>query len=377
MVSAPYDAGSEGDSAIAEGARNLLIGCAGVRPGEGLLIVAEPAGTGHYEDRVVHAVAAEGRRIGASVTLIEEEVPVGPEALPIALAEAIGAADHTVFLSRIGDQHRFGGLPGSGTKSISYALDGDALGASFGRTPYALFQEVHDLVTQRFLDGRRYTIRCPLGTDAGADLPDAGKDARASRVADFDVRNFPVMIVPAISAKGLSGKLAFSHAFTATAIHIYDDPVVPLASTITATVDNGRIAGFAGDDGLVERVDAHFRRVGGLFDADPYSVDSWHTGINATTYFPAPALPNIHRWGSVSFGSPRYTHFHLCGASPGDISGQIFDATILIDGEPIWSEGRLVLLDERERERLTRKYGVSRDVLDSRLDIGVPATIAA
>lgn len=355
----------------AQGALNLLSSCAGVREGERVLIIAEPPGSGHYDDGLAPIVAREAKRLGASVEVLVAPVPQGPEALPAELARSIESADHTVFLHRIGDQLRFAVLPGAGTKSMSYALDVDFLASTFGRTPYALFQEVHDLVTQRLLDARRYRITCPLGTDVAMDLPPPRAGTRATRVADFGVRNFPVMIIPAVSATGLDGRLVFSQAFTSTYIHVYDDAIVPLADPVEVRVENGRITAFEGDEERGAWFVRHFERVGRLFGGDPFVVNSWHAGINATTHFRAPALSDIDRWSSIAFGSPRYTHFHLCGPAPGDICGQLFDTTIRFDDEIIWDGGSLVWLDDAERERLAGKYGVDRGILDARLDIGV------
>lgn len=364
------------DSDAAQGALNLLSSCAGVKAGETVLIITEPAGSGHYDDRLTAILAQAARTLDAVPEVLVAPVPAGPEALPATLARAIETADHTIFLNRIGDQLRFAVLPGAGSKSIPYTLDVDFLASSFGRTPYALFQEVHDLVTQRLLDARRYRITCPLGTDVAMDLPPPRAGARAARVADFGVRNFPVMIIPAVSAAGLDGRLVFSQAFTSTYIHVYDDAVVPLAEPVAVRVERGRITGFEGDEERAAGFVRHFERVGRLFGGDPFAVNSWHAGINATTHFRAPALSDIDRWSSIAFGSPRYTHFHLCGGAPGDICGQLFDTTIRFDDEVIWDGGSLVWLGAAERDRLAGKYGVGREILDARLDIGTAPAAA-
>jgi hypothetical protein len=179
------------------------------------------------------------------------------------------------------------------------------------------------------------------------------------------------MIVPPFPAFGLSGNLVLSQALTSTYIHPYDSSVLPLSSPLTLVVENGVIVRLEGDSALVTRAEEQFRRVGSLFGGPQWAVNSWHAGINVFTYFPQPALPDIDRWSSVAFGSPRYAHFHMCGTSPGDICGQIFDATIAFDDEVIWDQGRAAFLTSEEKQRLVAHSGGSMLTVEALRELGV------
>jgi hypothetical protein len=200
--------------------------------------------------------------------------------------------------------------------------------------------------------------------------PNAAVGAK-SPLTPFAVRNFPLMIVPPISAARSEGRVVLTLALLSTSTHVYDDPVLPLETPLTLIVRGGRIVDFAGEPGLVKRAVAHFDRVGGLFGADARSFSSWHAGINPGTFFAADALSDLQRWGNVAFGSPRYTHFHMVGGDPGDICGSLFDATICFDDEAIWQDGRLAFLEGDEGRSLVARHGVDPSVIAKTLPIGV------
>ena len=62
------------------------------------------------------------------------------------------------------------------------------------------------------------------------------------------------------------------------------------------------------------------------------------------------------------YGHPRHLHFHTCGDyAPGEISWHLLDATIAFDGEVLWRDGRLTLLEGEEVRALLRRHGVRED----------------
>ena len=332
-----------------QGARNLLSACAGVQSGDDVLLIGEPVGLGVYDDDLAPFIASVAERLGGRVEIIRPQLAEGPESVPAQLFDRIAAADHTIFVSRIGDMLRFHPLPGGGSKTMCYALNLELLGSAFGTLPYPFLFEVRRRLVARLAAARSYTIRSPLGTDLSMTLPE---QSRYGQNDDFTVKNFPWMIVPPISASALNGRMVLSNALTSTSIHLYDDAVIPLRDTIVFDVEMGRIIGIAGHGALAARIRAQFARVADLFGGEALIVNSWHAGINSETFFPRPALSDLDRWSAISFGSPRYLHFHMCGDAPGDICGQMFDCEIAFDGVPIWQGGRLVFLDLPENRDL-------------------------
>ena len=345
----------------AAGADNLLRNAVGVKIGQSLLIVTEPADLGHYRDNIGNFVAEKAREIGAEVEVLEVPLPSGPETFPDIVKERLSRMDHTIFFSRIGDQVRFLTLPGSGTKTMVYAIDRDFLASDFGHLPFGLLEEIRDLVIDHISRASLYTITSPLGTNLAMELPNPLPGT--SPVMPFSLKNFPVMIFPPVTGAALEGRLVVSHALTSTYIHDYDNSVLPLTAPVSFEIKGGRVVEIEAEGELGNQVRAQFERVSSIVGGDPWAVNSWHTGINPTTYFPKPALSEIDRWASVAFGSPRYTHFHLCGHAPGDICGQVFDATITFDDEPLWDQGRFVFLERPEAQATLDRYGVRPDAL--------------
>ena len=325
------------------GARNLLIECMHLRAGDHLLIVAEPAELGHYDAALAPFLAEQATALGATATTLSIKPGRGPEDVSPALFEAIERASHTLFLNRVGDQLRFTALPGAGRKAVSYTLDLGYLGSAFGVAAYDALEVLRRRVVDVLANSTRYTIRCPLGTSLSMHSDTAFRSL--ADTSGFSVDNFPIMIVPPIPADSLSGELVLTLALTSTDVHDYDNSTLPLPSPITLQLSDGRVVGVQGDPALTASVTAHLDRVDAQFGGEGRRVGSWHTGINPFTYFLRPALSDLGRWNGVAFGSPRYTHFHLCGALPGDICGQLFDATITFDDTMIWDRGRLAFLD--------------------------------
>lgn len=361
----------ERDARTRDGARNLLSNCSGVKPGDKVLLVIEPPGLGHYDERMGSVVSDEVLALGAQVQQLSIPIGNGPEDAPSELFEAMAGADHTIFLSRIGDQVRFTALPGPGVKTMVHTLDLDALGAPFGHLPFGFLEAVHDLVVARLAAAESLAIRCPEGTDLTVSLAKTGGQSHVDNLVGFTLKTFPVMITPTIPADTLTGTLAASLALTSTAVHHYPDPVLPLPSPILLRLEAGCIVRIDGEPTLAQRVRAHLQRVAELVGGDPWTINSFHTGINPTTFFDTPALSDLERWTAVAFGSPRYTHFHMCGSNPGEISAKIFDPTITVDGEELWRDGAFAFLSDPSVSALAERFGAARSLLNERRSIGV------
>jgi hypothetical protein len=354
---------------LAASVNNLLSNCAGVSAGQSLLVVVEPDDS-FYKDSVGQRFASFALQRGLCVTVVAEPLVAGPEKFPLNLLARIAQADHTVFFSRLGTQARFLNFPGHGTKIVAYTLDAASLASPFASLPYAFLQAVHDRLVKKISASSSYRITCAKGTDLRAELQ-PGSASQAAVLTPFTVRNFPLMIVPPISAQSLTGTLALSLAILSTSTHDYPDPTLPLDSPLLLQIKQGRISRFDGEPGQAARARQHFLRVAEEGKGDPYSVNSWHTGFNPGTHFAGRAQDDLSRWGNVAFGSPRYTHFHMVGSDPGEVCGSLFDATISFDGEVLWRDGRLAWLRSAEAEGLARHHGVPLALLDMSPSIGI------
>jgi hypothetical protein len=228
---------------------------------------------------------------------------------------------------------------------MSYTLDAGYLGSAFGRADHAAMERVRDALVARLLAARSYRIAAPGGTDLTGRIAPGGA---APAMTDFAVALFPVMIFPPVTCDALEGTLAIERFVTSTSTRAYEGSVLPVPETVLATVKDSRITALDGPAGLTAALDAQMTRAAALTGGDPRRINSWHTGINPFTYYHGRAADDPERWGTIAYGSPRYTHFHAAGRDPGDLAFHLMDATICVDGEPLWQDGRFTFLDRPE-----------------------------
>ena len=324
--------------AFEEGVRNLLVGCAGARPGESLLILAEDPALGVYEAGLAEAIAECATRFGLDVrkTDIGFE-PDAPEIDPT-LQTAIGAADHTLFLARLGDQLRFCEMPPGGRPIVSYALDRAAYASAFGGASHAAMVELKTAFNALLTGARHIRATCPLGTDFEGAAPASGPD----EPADVTIRRFPMSVFAPLDARGFSGKVALGGFLLGTGSRYYEPYGLSLPAPLLACFEAGRLRGFEGAAPARAAAEAHYARVAAQFGIDADVVHSWHAGIHPACAFPGAAQDNWERWSCGAFGNPRILHFHTCGDyAPGEICWNVIDPTIAVDGVEIWRAGRI------------------------------------
>lgn len=361
-------ASEQSPAALEAGASNLLENCVGLEAGDTILIVREDAAHGYCDDIAPGVIEDRARRSGARVETMLAPLIDGPDAFPGDVRAAMERADHTIFFGRLGDQVRFVELSGHGTKTMCYALDEGFLGSAFCSLPHRLMEELKRRLEAALDAAEHWRITCPLGTDVSGRFEppaDGGHE-------DFSLRLFPVTTFRPVPCRSMTGRVALSHWLMATGNRTYAPDEVMLDATVFAAIENGRITGLEGPTAEAGKVRAHHDFVGETFGIDPDLVHSWHVGINPQTFYPRPAESDLERWGGISFGSPRYLHFHACGDyAPGEICWSLFDATILIDGEAFWKDGRFTFLERDENRTLIDATPGAEPLFLPRLDLGV------
>lgn len=321
---------------LASGARNLLIDCAGLTTGEDLLIVHESPGLGWYDLDMPMAVAAEARRMGMDVRLLEAGAPGAEPDRQV--ADAVAGSDRVIFFARIGDQDRFAPQVPGKTVVMCYCRDAGMLASSYGTTSHRAMTALKHAVDDVLLGASRITITCPLGTEMAGTVPEAVRRQRM----DVSVRRFPLGVPQPVTAEAFSGRVALGRYLTPTGSQPYDPACLEIDSPVFAEVAGGRITGFTGDSAAVARVRTHYARVAGTFSIDPDAVHSWHAGIHPGCSYAADIADDPDRWSNTVFTNPRFLHFHTCGSyAPGEICWMVLDPTVRVDGAALWENGRL------------------------------------
>ncbi len=336
----------------AAGALNLLKNCADLQPRDRLLIVHEGRDTGYYDDEIVEVVADCAKANGARVTLFEE--PFHPEARDLSpmLFEQFNTHDKIIFLARIGDQLRFRDLPPGKLAIVCYALDVKMLGSEFGTTPYGAMEAIKNAVNKMLNRAASITVTCAGGSEfTGANT------APLPPEADVSINRFPMSVFTPIPAQSFSGRLALPGFLVGTGSMYYAPYAVDGLGPAHVIFRDGRITGFEGDETAVNRIREHYDFVAGQFEIDRDFMHSWHAGIHPGCAFADPIAASYERWSGSAFGNPRLLHFHTCGDyAPGEISINLIDPTILVDGVPVWQNGVLALENIPQGEDILRRY---------------------
>jgi hypothetical protein len=333
---------------LERGARNLLEVCAGVVAGDRILLVGESGPEPWFDPGLCDVVARIARGLGAEAEVILAPPVADASQFPASVREAMARADRTIFFSRLGDQVRFS-LSGQQARPVmTYTLDQGYLSAPFATADFRTMTRVHDALLAVILESRD----CVITGDCGTALRSRIRPGRADAVADFALDLFPVMIFPPVVCHEMHGQLAIRHFVTSTSTRAYEGSVLVLDQPIMARVEESRMVGFDGPADLVARLESQLRRAAALTGGDPYRINSWHTGINPGTYYLGNPYSDLEHWGTVAYGSPRYTHMHVAGNDPGDACFHLFDLTIALDGQTLWDRGRFVFLDRPEVQAL-------------------------
>lgn len=324
-------------AAVLAGAYNLLVDCAGMRPGEALLVLHEDPSLGYYGPGLAEAVLEAAAELGLRATA--RSIPFDPdiEAPPAELRRAMLEADRTLFLARMGDQLRFNAELAAVRPIVCYALDRAMLGSPFGRTPYRAMVDLKALVDASLARASTIRVTCPLGTDfsgPGVAFPAAGGDVSVAR--------FPMSVFTPAPAAACRGRVAQAGFLVGTGSRYYQPYGAALRDVLFIDFDGNRITGFEGDPADVETARRHYDFVAGRFGIMRDFVHSWHAGIHPGCAFAGFAGESLERWSGAAFGNPRLLHFHTCGAyAPGEICWNVVDPTIRVDGVELWDNGRL------------------------------------
>ena len=322
---------------LEEGAKNLLHNCGEVTNNCAILIITEEAGLGYYDEKTIESVAKVARGHCRKVEVLPIKFnPVVTEPDESLLAK-MAEFDRVIFFARLGDQLRFRPIMTGAYAIMSYALDGDMLGSDFGQADYKAFEQLKHIVNDALSNAQEIHVTCPEGTDF------KGPGAKFSAgEGETTVKRFPVSVFTPIPPVGFSGKIAQVGFLCSTGSQVYEPPACEIKDKVFVHFDNHQITRFEGSEEDVKSVDAHYDHVSQLFSLERNYINSWHAGINPGCAYMQPANVDFDRWGNGAFSSPRVLHFHTCGVdAPGEISINIIDPTVRIDGVAVWEDGRL------------------------------------
>jgi len=320
-----------------DGAISLLRDCVGGNAGERLLIVSEPECNGFYDDQAPKLTAAAGRALGMKVYLTESESFISNDDDKAILIDSLRGFDHIVFFSRVGDQIRFDTSTNLPSTTMCYTLSGGSLNSNFGTACHHGMCEIKAAIDVAFENAENIRVTCPRGTDY------QGKPRWSGlQPVEVSLKRFPLLVPRPVPSIGFSGRIALSRFLIGSGNRHYEPYHLDLPNDVIACVEDNHITHFEGDSTDVKRVENHYLSVSEQLGIEPWYVDSWHAGIHPGCQFETDAQADILRWSGTAFGNPRILHFHTCGQyAPGEVSWNVLDPTIYLDGVAVWDKGRL------------------------------------
>ncbi len=320
---------------VLSGVHNLLVNCAEAKSGDRLLIAFEPEDFGYFDRDIRSDIAAGARAMGLDVSMVDVGFNAVQSDLPQDLKARFSLFDVVLFLSRLGDQLRFSEMPPGPKFVVCFALNSQLLGSSFGFADYRAFCRAKDAVDDCILKSRTISLTCRAGTHVTGSVPKGTIEAK-----DTTSTRFPMSVFSPVPADAFSGRVALGGFLTGTGSAYYDRYTIEFEGPVFAILEAGRLTGFEGGRVDVAVASEHYDRVSSSLGIERNFVHSWHAGIHPGCGFPWDIRENFERWGGSAFGNPRVLHFHTCGAyAPGEISWNVFDPTIEIDGLRVWEDG--------------------------------------
>ena len=318
----------------------MLFTCGGVANSARVLVVCEPKGLGYYDDVLGHALRHACHELGLEAKLTVTDFEPESTELPAALVKAMAAFDLTVFLARIGDQVRFIPLPDGARAIVSYALSIKAMRSPFGTAHHKTLVAIKALIESQMADAM-VRITCPNGTEISG-TADGGSNGISDASGEVTIRRFPMLVPRPVLASRFSGRAALCGFLIGTGNSYYEPYAIEFDGPLFAHFEKGQIVTFEGSKKDVERADRHYDHISARFGVERNFVHSWHAGIHPACTYHGKAADNYKAWSGSAFGNPRLLHFHTCGAQPpGEISWNIVDPTISINGINVWENGEL------------------------------------
>ena len=316
---------------------NLLFKCAGGMAGQSLMLVHEDRDDGFYDADLHEVIAENAKELGFFVQFYPIAFDPDVRMMPYDLVCASASADHTIFVARLGDQIRFCADIPDATWIIVYAIDVDMLVSNFGRADYAGFDAVKSEINRFLIAADHIHVTCP----AGSNFSGHAKDLEAE-TNDVTIKRFPISIFTPLPTMYFEGRIAQNGFLIGTGSKYYKPYSCGLQKTLFIEFSGHNITGFHGDEADITAAKNHYQFVADTYGIDPFFIHSWHAGIHPACAFNAPAPASFERWSGAAFGNPRLLHFHTCGEyPPGEISLNIVDPTVSVDGVKIWEAGVL------------------------------------
>jgi hypothetical protein len=360
---------------LLEGARNCVLGCGGVKEGMNVLILNMINDPFHpVDEMVVHAMATIAQEAKANVQILWTtgmEKSWWSDIPPIVLA-AMSAANivinHTSINRPLKAVREL--MFGKGVVNLrNSASTVEIMSSEWARFPFELSEEIMYRVGERFEAAQNWRVVHPNGTDISGRI--GRPSATQTGITTYNVRRgttrnrlFPQGPHNVMTSVGANGIIVFDRTLPREARHL-GVPERKFSMPLKITVENNRMVHFEGGP----EATAYKRFYEALvphIGEDAWNVSSFHAGMHpkARVYESSEKSPDLYNRGRHS--NPATMHFHLGGSKEvvdydypymWHLSNEIDKATIYLDGEKLYDDGYLTVLDDPGLRQFTSRFG--------------------
>jgi hypothetical protein len=358
------------------GARNCVLNCGGVKAGDHVLILNLIEDHGNPADELaVQALEAAAQFAGARVQILWA---TGMEKgwwddVPRTVVAAFGAADvvinNTISIGRplrvVRDLTFRQGVVSVRNMASTVRI----LGSDWARFPYELSDEITRRVGVRLEAARQFRVVHSNGTDLtgtiGRPSPSQSGMSRYDGLwRDVRIRPFPLGPHVPVTSLDAGGLIVADRALPWEARRL-GVPERRFSEPLRITVEGNRMTQFEGGP-EAERFRRFYEEMGEHIGEDAWNVSSWHAGTHpkAKVYYSPDENPDV--WGRGEHNNPNVFHFHLGGSKVRHeydypymfhVSVEMDRATVFLDGEKLYDQGRLTVLDDPDFRAAAREYG--------------------
>jgi hypothetical protein len=249
-------------------------------------------------------------------------------------------------------------------------LNADTLGAPYATVDNRLMSKLLHGLEDELMRAMNWRIQCPLGTDLSGEFHwpslSGGQDD------ELTVSLFPVATFKPVPCAKANGQVALSRWLMPGGATKLENADLTIDGVVLAQVKNGNLDNFSGKETEVAKLNSHYDYISKALRINRNRIHSWHVGINPQTRFDQSADEYLDLWCAVSFGSPKYLHFHTCGDEPpGEVAWSVFNPTITIDDAVYWENGEFVWLQRADNKALIESYEGAHYLLEPSLSIGI------
>ncbi|MFO8059926.1 MAG: leucyl aminopeptidase [Bacillota bacterium] len=321
------------------GAHILVRTCAGVRAGEDVLVVCDPA-----MSDIGEVVARAARDRGAEVVVVIMD-PRGTDAgePPRPVAEAMRAADVvftpvSVSITHSDAVHR---ACAAGARVVAMTGFTRRMMRSGGITAdFRRLAPVVERVADLFTAGRSLRLTTPPGTDLTADISGRRGVAKTCIVGPGDFSPVPDVEAAVAPVEGSArGVIVADASIPYLGIGLLSEPVV-------FRVEDGMIISARGGE-AAERLLAAWKSQN---DPAVYNVAEVGVGLNPESSLTGEMLEDEGTWGTVHIGTGANVTLGGLTRAASHYDLLMFSAVLSIDDEDVLRGGQLVGLEREMRE---------------------------